>query len=131
MKNLAKAVVNRGGGSVVGGALSAASNKIIPASLNPKIAGIGKIVLGAVIPEFMPKSEFVKNVGAGFAGAAAAELTIQMVPALAPNAATAGIGEESSYVIEEDKIDVAGTDVIQGEENAVVHGDGNIEIIEG
>lgn len=104
-KIASKAVSNIGGGAV-GGAVSLAANKIIPASINPKLRDVLKLViLGGVLPELAPKSAFVGAVGAGACGQAGASLLAQFVPAMAENAAAAtvdGIGADSAYVIDED-----------------------------
>jgi hypothetical protein len=104
VKNLASIAINRGGGSAAGGAASALSNKVIPASINPLLKGIGKIVIGAMIPELMPKNEMVKFAGAGFAGHAAGELTDHL---MAPKTVS-GLGDET-YTTDADA-SLSGTD---------------------
>ena len=73
------------GGAAVGGAVGQASNKVL-GKLNPKIGAGVKILVGAIGPEVV-KGDFMAEMGSGLIGVGAAELTRNMVPALA------GIGE--------------------------------------
>jgi hypothetical protein len=120
VKSMTKALTQRGLGSAVGGAASMAVNKVIPASINPKLRGIGKIVLGAILPELAPKSKLLDYAGAGFTGVAGAELAGELIPAL-KEGAVKGIGNDSAYVIDEDSAQVSGdVDVINGDEGVEV-----------
>lgn len=121
IKKLAMKAAVRGGGALVGGAAGQAVNSIIPASIDPLWRGIGKAVIGAVIPEVAPKVEFLDYAGAGMVGQAGGELLAVAVPALATPAATtpgtSGIGAEEDFPMEEDKMSGSDTPVSGAEEN--------------
>lgn len=91
-----------------GGVASLAVNKFIPASISPKMRGIGKILVSAIIPELMPKMKFLGPASQGFAGHAGAELATEFMPTLAAVKPVAGIGSDGSYTVDEDGMN--GTD---------------------
>lgn len=90
--------------AAAGGAAAVGINKVIPAGikdkLNPKIISGGKLLIGALVPEFLRKQKWAEPAALGWVGAAAAELTVDFIPALDDKAAVEGIGEVAD--IEED-----------------------------
>lgn len=71
------------GGAVVGTVIDKPLAKV-----NPKVRGIGKIVLGAVLPSFVPKMPIMQHVGDGLIAVGAVDLAKEFVPSLE------GIGEK-------------------------------------
>lgn len=47
-------------------------------NMNPKIRSIGKILVGAILPELAPKSPMVDHVGCGMLAVGAADLFVTM-----------------------------------------------------
>jgi len=108
-KNVTKGIVSETIPAAVGGAASLALDKVIPGAikekLNSKMIAGGKILIGAIIPEVFKKQKMAKPFMHGFIGAAAAELTAELVPALASTASVDGIGEvnaiEEEYLFDD------------------------------
>ncbi len=61
-------------GGVAAGAVAATVVDKFTGGLNPKVSALGKIVVGAVLPVFMPKNKFVASAGDGFSAVGAADL---------------------------------------------------------
>ena len=90
LKNVAVRVAGVGAGAV-------ASNFIglkFGSSLNPKMLGAGKVVIGGVLPLLMPKQQILNHVGDGFIADGALTLAKSLVPALFASAVS-GIEDES------------------------------------
>lgn len=65
------------GMKVAGVGVGAVAGKIADkpmANMNPKLRGIIKVGVGAVVPELMPKNEFIGAVGAGILAIGASDL---------------------------------------------------------
>lgn len=116
-KNISKRVMN-GGAAALGGGAGLALNKVIPASINPKMRSVIKILGGAIIPELAPKMNILESAGLGMCGQAGGELAGQMIPSLG-GAGVEGIGKnDAEYVIDEDFQRVHGVDdVVSGTED--------------
>ena len=100
--------------AVGGGVASLAINKVIPSSINPKYVGLGKIAIGILAPELMPKSAALESASLGWLGHAASEVAGDFIPALtAPK--TAGVGA-TEYRIDEDIIEGVDDDTLTGVE---------------
>ncbi len=99
-------------GLAAGSIAAKAATKMVP-FLSPMVKAGALIVIGALLPAFMPKNEIVTSVGDGMIASAASDLASQTIPALA------GIGEvgETAY-IEEDYANVNGQD----DYNAKIYG---------
>ena len=124
IKKLGKTAIVRGGGALVGGAAGAAANKVIPASMNPVLRGALKAVVGAVLPEVSPKSEFVQAIGAGMTGQAGGELFDHFTGGSTSSVkGTEVISGDGEYIIDEE---IHGTD-----DDQIISGDGDEEYIEG
>ena len=99
IKKMVSSVTSKALPAAVGGAASLAANKIIPASINPKIRAVIKIVAGAVLPELAPRIKMLEPAGLGFAGQAGAELAAELIPAIAGVDDMDGVGATEEYVI--------------------------------
>ena len=116
IKKMVSSVTSKALPAAVGGAASLAANKIIPASINPKISAVIKIVAGAVLPELAPRIKMLEPAGLGFAGQAGAELAAELIPAIAGVDDMDGVGATEEYVIDRDFVEgvddpqVAGND---------------------
>ena len=116
IKKMVSSVTSKALPAAVGGAASLAANKIIPASINPKIRAVIKIVAGAVLPELAPRIKMLEPAGLGFAGQAGAELAAELIPAIAGVDDMDGVGATEEYVIDRDFVEgfddpqVAGND---------------------
>ena len=123
MKNVTKGIVQETIPAAVGGAASLAIDKVIPGAikekLNSKMIAGGKILIGAIVPEVFKKQKMLKPFALGFIGAAAANLTAELVPALADTSTVSGIGDvdtlEEEYLFDEA---MAGTTQVD-EDNAM------------
>jgi hypothetical protein len=82
MKFNVKEIAIKTAGISAGAVAAKFADKLVP-NLNPKIKGIGKVVIGAALPAFMAKNKFVENVGAGFIAVGAVELAEAFLPAIA------------------------------------------------
>ena len=116
IKKMVSSVTSKALPAAVGGTASLAANKIIPASINPKIRAVIKIVAGAVLPELAPRIKMLEPAGLGFAGQAGAELAAELIPAIAGVDDMDGVGATEEYVIDRDFVEgvddpqVAGND---------------------
>lgn len=124
IKRMVASVTNKALPAAVGGAASLAVNKIIPASINPKIRGIGKILIGAVLPEIAPRTKMLEPFGMGFAGQAGAELAADLIPAIAGPDEIEGVGAQEEYVIDDDFVSGA-EDPMVGDAEGPQVGDGS------
>ena len=86
--------------AVAGGVGSLLLNKVTPTSINNKMRGALKIVVGAILPELSPKTKMLSPLADGLIGHAGAELATEFMPKLADTkvSATAGVG--ASYEID-------------------------------
>ncbi|MGZ4040409.1 MAG: hypothetical protein ACXVNR_07595, partial [Bacteroidia bacterium] len=93
-----KKIGMRFGGGAVAGAASFGVEALVPATVNPWFKAVGKLVVGAVIPEFAPKNDFLSATGAGFIACGTEQVgSILMAPA------TSGVGNHSKdedYVVD-------------------------------
>lgn len=89
------------GATVLGTTVGAVSCEIVSSKLlpnaNPLLVGIGKIVIGALIPEISPRSKFLGGVGAGFVAVGGAQVAKKLLPA----GFIAGIGQADDDLIED------------------------------
>lgn len=113
MKKLGAALMNRGGGGAVGGAVNPLLDKVLPSTMKPVIKLAIKAGAGALAPELVPKIKIADHAGAGLVGAAISDFlreNVEMFKSGAPS--TAGIGEDldRGYVIDEDRVDVSGNE---------------------
>lgn len=103
-------------GVSAGAVLAKFANRFVP-NLNPAIRGGAKIVIGAAVPAFMPKSKLVENIGMGMMAVGAVEVAENFVPAMVSGVnenPVAGLGASMSnegLTIDEDyEPDMAGVD---------------------
>ena len=129
-KSVTKGIVSETIPAAVGGAASLALDKVIPDSieekLNPKMIAGGKILIGAIIPEVFKKQKMLKPFALGFIGAAAADLTADIVPTLAKTSKVSGIGEvdsiEEEYLFDEAMNGAADDETMSGAEDDAMAG---------
>lgn len=105
IKKMVSSVTSKALPAAAGGAASLAVNKVIPASINSKVRSIGKILIGAILPEISPRTKMLEPFGMGFAGQAGAELVAELVPAIAGPDEIEGVGATEEYVIDDDFVD--------------------------
>lgn len=125
IKRMVASVTTKALPAAAGGAASLAMNKIVPASVNPKVRGIGKILLGAVLPEISPRTKMLEPFGMGFAGQAGAELATELIPAIAGPDEIEGVGAQDEYVIDDDFVSGAEDGPQVGAEDGPQVGDGS------
>lgn len=120
MKIKIKDIAVRAGGVATGAIVATVANRFLGA-LNPKIRAIGKIAIGAVIPELMPKQKIVGHIGDGMMAIGAAELFTEFVPS-----AVSGVDDIMSgsvgdaMTIDEDFDNVSGMDdVVSGDDEDI------------
>lgn len=116
-----KEIGKRAVGVAAGGAAGTLINKVLPAGVSPKMASLGKIVAGLVLPEFAPKNKMLADAGTAFAAVGVSELTNTMT---SKGTGVQGIADPE-YVVQGNEYEVAGNEVaVQGNEVAVM-GNGN------
>ncbi len=115
MKKIQDGLINRGVAGLAGGATAQFLNKkVIPASVNPMVKNIGTALVGAIVPEFVPKLKFAEGFGAGMAGVAGANLLDSMMDGTATKSEVNGLEDEAWTPIKglpmDDDADMNGTD---------------------
>lgn len=108
-------------GGVSAGAIAAKFSNRFLGTMNPKIRAVGKIIIGAVVPEFMPKVKIAGHIGTGFMAIGAAELFEEIVPT-APVSGTEDIMSGAlggPITIDEDYED---SEKIAGNDDDVING---------
>lgn len=96
MKKIQDGLINRGVAGLAGGATAQFLNKkVIPASVNPMVKNIGTALVGAIVPEFVPKLKFAEGFGAGMAGVAGANLLDSMMDGTATKSEVNGLEDEA------------------------------------
>lgn len=101
-KGAGKRILNRAGGGIAGGAVGYGVDKLL--------SGVGpwgrigiKAGVGALLPELMPKNEFVQYAGAGLVGCATQDTAHHTI-----GGSTSGVGnsgDEKEYVVDVDTED--------------------------
>ena len=125
-KRLAGAVTGKALPAAAGGALSLAANKLIPASVNPKLSAGLKILAGALIPELMPKMKALEFVGIGMCGQAGAELAAEFIPSIAgTDDEIEGVGAQQEYIIDKDFVEGVDDEGVEGVDDPMVAGGDN------
>jgi hypothetical protein len=119
-----KKIAMKAAGVSGGAAVGVVSNKFL-GRFDPKIRGGAKILAGAILPEFAPKSSFVSDMGAGVIAVGATELLESFAPGLASSPApVSGIYGDEEYVtdseytlsgIDDDNAIAGDTDNVIGE----------------
>ena len=101
-----------------GGVAAAWVNNIIPSTLNSKVKLGGKLLVGALVPELMPKQKILVNAADGWCGVVGVELAHEF----GMKVDVAGIGDCGAHEIDEDYMDGVDEDVVNdgvGEDDPV------------
>jgi hypothetical protein len=106
MKGISSHVIS-GITSAGGGVAGSLVDRFIPGSINPKLVQGGKIIVGALLPEFL-KGSTMEKISAGFCGQAGGKLFESFVPPKVSGTGDETIGADTSYSIEEDTSEVSG-----------------------
>jgi hypothetical protein len=120
---------------VAAGAVGAkALDKVIPAGVNPKLRGMGKLILGAVLPMLAPKLDILGNIGDGMIAQGAVDLATEMIPGInsvddagyerADGNDDVGALEDRGFLIDDELDNLNGyqDDVVNGYQDDVVNG---------
>jgi|SRR6478735_4112947 len=95
----------KAGGVAVGALAAKLINRVIPAFIPAMAIGPAKILIGAIVPAFAPKSKVLDAVGAGFIAIGAVETVGSFAPDLVAgvnDSPISGSGVGGPIVIDED-----------------------------
>ncbi len=103
-------------GVTAGAAAGTLANKPL-VNMNPKLRGVIKIGIGAILPELAPKGDFLKDVGAGIIATGAVDLLGAFAPALVSGLDGIGeVGETASDFVN----GIGADDMVNGSEDYLI-----------